>query len=1042
MDNMKNLILFIAMAFILSLSCVSAGFLPIINEKADLKQYIEISPTADIYPAIEVKDWWGLGAVKADMVLTEHTETCGANCMSQFEITTYSDSALVDNIKFLRELDNGAWVDGNVRSYQFYIRTGHKEKEVEDYSWVCVDNGIISKNGTKEQDCSYKVIGSHTEYDDSWETYNIGDVLPSGTYVVKLEGQKRAEWTYDWIMTSQGKEISEWSTWGSSSEIRIQNATQTPDAALVSTSTNWFAQSFYNATPIKLTRIEVSLSCSGGSPGAANMNIFNYSGGKASGSSWATSSVGGINCAGQFLYNFTFNNLSLPAGRYAFSISTNSSSGATNIQNGYYNAVDLLPNENVSFSADSGSSWATDTTKDMVHSIYAIFGSVATLDYPSNNYVSSTTGVLFNTTIQVAGGATITNASLYIDGALNETKILTGTQNTTTFTKTLSDGQHNWTVRGCDSDGACGWASNNYTLTIDSTKPTINVIFPKGTISGLTNGQNVSLNYSISDTNINTCWYVYNNVNYSLDCSKNSTFVYSSGVNSLTLYANDTAGNMESNTTNWILQSLFNNIVYNTASYELSNENFLANLTFGAGYTGSYGYLYYQGVPYLSTLSTSGTNTYFSNNIQIPLTNGSSNNSFYYSIIYTNGTDNFNINSSLYNQTINPIYLIACNGTYNQVALNFTIKEEATFYLLNSSLSASFNYWSNSSTGIITKNSLYQNLTSNYSNYQFCIFPQFAFLKLSGVVEYSKTGYDPRTYWFNNADVNNITQNINLYLAATNATDIMTFNVIDERDNNIVGAYIYLQRWDIGTGNFYTVDIAQTDNNGRAVMNMRLNDAYYRQVVVYNDKVYLTTVPAIETSTSKILRIYLTVVNPYQYFQNVAYNLSFNNNTNYFTLTYTDTTGGVAQGCLYIYKNSVYNSTRLWYDCINTASGSISYYINTSVYGNGTYIAQAITTLISNYSSVTQVLDTLSVNLGGNTAWKTIGSGGKVASVIGIGTGAMIGVAAGNPFLGFFLVVAIAIGCSKIGFLNLTETFLWSIASIIIIIILTAMRRR
>lgn len=55
----------------------------------------------------------------------------------------------------------------------------------------------------------------------------------------------------------------------------------------------------------------------------------------------------------------------------------------------------------------------------------------------------------------------LTNISLYLNGILNETQIISGTSNNTIFTKTFSDYSiYNWTTNICDSENNCFFSSN------------------------------------------------------------------------------------------------------------------------------------------------------------------------------------------------------------------------------------------------------------------------------------------------------------------------------------------------------------------------------------------------------------------------------------------------------------------------------------------------------------------------------------------------------------------------------------------------------
>ncbi|MFH1221920.1 MAG: right-handed parallel beta-helix repeat-containing protein [Candidatus Micrarchaeota archaeon] len=110
----------------------------------------------------------------------------------------------------------------------------------------------------------------------------------------------------------------------------------------------------------------------------------------------------------------------------------------------------------------------------------------------------------------------------------------------------FSDGTHTLTAYANDTDG------NNYskiqTLLVDTIKPEVNMTYP-------TNGSYPiapdHLDYSIADTNLESCWYTLDNgvTNVSLTCGTDmsiSVYPYAPGVQTWRVYANDTAGNLNS----------------------------------------------------------------------------------------------------------------------------------------------------------------------------------------------------------------------------------------------------------------------------------------------------------------------------------------------------------------------------------------------------------------------------------------------------------------------------------------------------------------
>ena len=395
--------------------------------------------------------------------------------------------------------------------------------------------------------------------------------------------------------------------------------------------------------------------------------------------------------------------------------------------------------------------------------------------------------------------------------------------------------------------------------------------------------------------------------------------------------------------------------------------------------------------------------------------------------------------------TLNP-----CNVSDYTLTLNFTVKDETNFSNMNASADITLNYGVNNYSQDRTY-SYFDHLNNN-SNFRVCMFPNYTSFYITGLISYFSPGYDRRDYWFNQAHISNQTQNIPLYLATTASTDIFTFTVKDEADNQVKDAYIYVERWDIGTNNFYTVGVIKTDINGNAFINMRLNDAWYRYKVFYNNILYLTTDPVKESTTSRTLRINIGSSTPLQNGENNSYSiingishlLTFNNDTNTFTFVYADSTGLTNIGCLEMSKMFMNTTTSIYSSCINSASGTLSYIAT----DNATYVAYGSITLNENFSNYRSIVDTLVVTIGKPQRFTVIATYGRAVSLIAIGTMALLGVASGSIILGFGLIILTAIGLDLIGFLDFTSansiwgSVIFTIISIIIMVLITAVRRR
>lgn len=214
------LILFVSMFLI---QIVSAGLLDVIKEQPTLKQDIisrdiQISPSANKYPAVSIKTNWDLPLISKDimdMVLTQHDEVCGIDCSSQGYTKLYEDGILFEGFDFYTILNTGKRVKQDIRSYQVYIKTNEEEYVEDIYEYKCSPTGKININGTAEQTCSNVKTGTITKTKPLWERYNIGEVVPAGEYEWKLEGQKKSSRTVDFIPIVQGdNKIEDWATWG------------------------------------------------------------------------------------------------------------------------------------------------------------------------------------------------------------------------------------------------------------------------------------------------------------------------------------------------------------------------------------------------------------------------------------------------------------------------------------------------------------------------------------------------------------------------------------------------------------------------------------------------------------------------------------------------------------------------------------------------------------------------------------------------------------------------------------------------------------
>jgi len=126
------------------------------------------------------------------------------------------------------------------------------------------------------------------------------------------------------------------------------------------------------------------------------------------------------------------------------------------------------------------------------------------------------------------------------NGVTNSTQVVAGTN----FSSVTSiEGSNNWTVYCNDSSGNLN--SSTIYFFKDSVYPYIKIQSPSNNTN--TSDSQIDLNYSVSDTNLESCFYSNNFgiINTSISCGTNFTdTTWSEGWNTIFVYANDTLGNI------------------------------------------------------------------------------------------------------------------------------------------------------------------------------------------------------------------------------------------------------------------------------------------------------------------------------------------------------------------------------------------------------------------------------------------------------------------------------------------------------------------
>lgn len=655
------------------------------------------------------------------------------------------------------------------------------------------------------------------------------------------------------------------------------------------------------------------------------------------------------------------------------------------------------------------------------------------------------------TYIPVQVNVTYDNATLdnitfdfYKGGVLNQSYFFTNETYSVNATSCLCD---NWqfNVTLCYTEDILNSSScvstETRTVIIDVRPPEINISSPVSLYNFLYTNKQIDLNWTVTDNiaGVDNCWYQYNNVNQTVNCSDNHTiFNYTILQNYLIFYSNDTFGNLGFEYVNWsgLLSEI--GVEYDAITIDTSTESFMLNISRDPSITSINAILHYENISQASSIISSGNNVTFSNEFTIPAVENDTNNTFYWDVFYTNSTGSFNISTPVYTQFITEIAIVSCvEPIVDGLSLNFTTYDSLTYQRLNSSLEADFQYFSEQGDGSVSKTYSFADLSENTSQHMFCVSTNDANLTIDATISYYATDYDRREYMIFNGEIGNYTQNIPLYLAPTNLTDIVTISVIDEYFNPLEDAFVKVQQWDIGTGSYYTIGTFVTDGDGKGIINLKLYDVWYRFIIQYQGVIVKTTEPTKLASSTKQIQVNLGGENPYETFGDITHSLTYSNVSFVASFVYSDTSGYTQNGCMKIVNNTASGDEIIYDSCVESTAGILS----TTVSDNGTYIAYGLIELNSDKDNVYQVVDTEIIQIGTSSAYQTQKGYGQVIAYLLIGTSVALGAVAGSIPLGLGLIVLSVWAITKMGWLNIYSTIFWAIVSIVLILLSRLSRR-
>lgn len=694
--------------------------------------------------------------------------------------------------------------------------------------------------------------------------------------------------------------------------------------------------------------------------------------------------------------------------------------------------------------------------------------------YYDGSYVSSyivSSGTATSSVASLGVQATAKNAE-YFDGKIDElgiwdtaisTAIITGLYNsgvgsrpyvsfdTVTFTNTYPSGSNiKWNYKFCDSDGACGFATSNYTFSIDSTAPTITLNYPTSIINYGAINQTLQLNLTATDTNLDKVWYNYNGTNITIVGATsgvaNLSNITLSTKKNVTIYANDTAGNLNATTFSWDYNFFENNITYNSQTYETSHEMYSLNFNSAVAVLSGTADLYYNGSLHSSTFTCAGLNCNVNSTLDIPLLTGASaqNKSFYWQITTYDGTNSYTFNTTTYIQTVNPLTLTTCAS--GNVSMNFTAYDEQTRVRLSPfDFQGNFEYYtglgtihkdliiSNTSTPYIAlcinvNTTYYIDSTITYAAPAYTT--QGSSFTLGNATQSTTTvnvsfNYPSRNFIYQKYAISQVTKNVSLLLLGSTSSTNFLFNVLDSALRPVNNVLVETQRCYSGlntsNNNNITAFMSKTDINGYTSGNLEIYTGQYQFFITNQSNTLLAVTPCAAVSpqstpytlTFKLGQVYQSPFTNVENLTDINGSLIYNYTSHQVLMTYIDTSGDFVKAQLLVKLANLSGSTQTTIcDTNSTLSSGV---ITCTISAAGSYTATAYI-----YRTDRKLVDQITFDYETNSG--TLGYYGVFLGMFLLIIGAFA--FKFNELAGIWLEFVIIVFCNSVGLIAFGNVFI------------------
>ncbi len=625
-----------------------------------------------------------------------------------------------------------------------------------------------------------------------------------------------------------------------------------------------------------------------------------------------------------------------------------------------------------------------------------------------------------------------------------------GTNHTLTDINTsveVEDGNHHIFLYGNNSDSGEWGLNDTYYFNVDTTPPVITNFYPNISVDYHKANTNITLNFTMVNTNRDSCWYGLGGTNYTLNCSINSSLnITNYNINNLTYWANDTFGNTNSLANSWSYKLYETDYESVSPVTEGSSNVFYGTFTTN-GSVVTLANLNYNGTNYTGSISHSGDISNISKTFTALQVLTDTNLTFYWTITTNEGFTYFTDDT---NQTVIEFGIDNCT-TYSYPIYNFTQYNEETQVELNESAIA-INTTINLQLYVYGTTIQVVNYSTSFKGvnpYTICLENNLSGggqYNINLELQYDAEGYAQEFYNIQNETISSADINTNI-ISLYNLNDSQTqeFRLI-AKDSNFLAlddALIVIQRKYVEEGIFKTVEIPKTDGRGETVAKLQLEDVIYNFIVIKNGVTIVTInnvkavcqTPAISTCEIDLNAFASSITVPdYEENEDFNFTLGYNETSRIISSIFTIPSGTPSYVSLNVTREDSLG-TVVCTDYVTSSSGTLSCVVPSS-FGNSTVLAQLYR------DSDLQSQGNLKLDQDASDIYGVVLiflSLFVMLSLLGVGI-------SDNPvFTLFFLVLGIILLfafnlVNNNGFIGATATILWIIVAIILVAIKASRR--